>query len=180
MRKLMTMLPEYYSGSDYVTKLQSAAQVCVDATEQYIKDGCKQLNIMTCNKAFLKRYAKIYGVPYSDKAIEECRANILAKKRSTGELTLETIKAILKSYGCEEVRIVEDIPNFKVTIEFLTLLGEPPNFDTVMQSLRQIIPAHLAIEYILLFNTWNDTADESYNDVKGYTWSELSVAEGVK
>lgn len=180
MKKLIDMLPEYYAKSDFVVKLQEAAQLCVDITEQYIENGRRQLNIMTCDKVFLKRYAAIYDVPYSESTAEECRADILAKKRSTGELTVDRIKAILKSYGCEEVRIVEDIPNFKVTIEFLTLLGEPPNFDTVMQSLRKILPAHLAIEYILLFNTWNDTADESYNDVKGYTWNELSVAEGVK
>lgn len=180
MKKLIDMLPEYYSKSDFVVKLQEAAQLCVDMTEQYIENGRRQLNIKTCDKDFLKRYAKIYGVPYSDSTAEACRADILAKKRSTGELTVDRIKAILQSYGCEEVRIVEDIPNFKVTIEFLTLLGEPPNFDAVMSTLRGLFPAHLAIEYKLLFNTWDDTSDESYNDVKRYTWNELSTAEGVK
>lgn len=180
MRKLIKMLPEYYADSEFVVKFQEAAQLCADMTEQYIEYGRQQLNIETCDKAYLKRYAKIYNVAYSDSAVEECRAEILAKKRSTGELTLKKIQAILRSYGCEEVRIVEDIAGFKVTVEFLSLLGAPPDFDTVMNTVRAILPAHLTIEYKLLYNTWNDASDETYNTVKTYSWDEFATAEGVK
>ena len=172
MRSLMEMLPEYYRGVRFAEELQGAAQCCADLAEEYLLDSAAQLQVSTCSDDFLSRYEAIYGVTG--------RENVLAKKRSTGVLTISKLKAILSAYGCGDCEIIEDVPSFRVTIRFLTVLGEPPDFGDVVKLLRELLPAHIEVGYELRWNTWDDTSDETYTEFNDVSWSTLAIMEGVK
>jgi hypothetical protein len=130
----------------------------------------------------IARLERIYGVQTDESAaIEKRRSALIAKMRGAGTSTVQHIEGIAASYANGAVLLTEDIPNYTVTIEFTDELGVPPYLDELKAALRAAIPAHLLIEYILLWTTWGDlnTAGITWGALNtlGVTWGELKTYE---
>ncbi len=130
----------------------------------------------------ISRLERIFGVQTDDSmTLEGRRSALLARLRATGTSTLPNIVNIARSFAGGSVEITEDIANYKVTIEFTDDLGVPPYLDELKAALREAVPAHLLIEYILLWTTWGelDAAGVTWGalDAAGVTWGELKTYE---
>jgi len=130
----------------------------------------------------MARLERIYGIQTDEGAtLEKRRSALIAKMRGAGTSTREHIEGIANSYTGGAVELTEDIPNYKVTVEFTDDLGVPPYLDELKAALRAAIPAHLLIQYILLWTTWGelDAAGVTWGalDAAGVTWGELKTYE---
>ena len=45
--------------------------------------------------------------------------------------------------------------------------------DDLTASLREIVPAHLQWDYVLIYNTWNMTKLHTWNELKARTWAQV-------
>ena len=80
--------------------------------------------------------------------------------------------AILDSpygYTYDLVRNVEGPPAYTVVIRFVDQYGVPSAMDALKRALRAIIPAHLAIEYEVLYLYWDVL------DAQTLTWDQLDA-----
>ena len=128
----------------------------------------------------ISRLERIYGIQTDEGAtLEKRRSALIAKMRGAGTSTREHIEGIANSYTGGAVELTEDIANYKVTIEFTDDRGIPTYLDELKAAMREAVPAHLLIEYILLWTTWGDLAAGGVTfgalDAAGVTWGELKT-----
>lgn len=130
----------------------------------------------------ITRLESIYGIPTdADAPIAKRRSALLARMRGTGTSTRQHIEAIADSFTGGAVLLTEDYTNYKITVEFTDDLGVPPYLEELKDTLRAAIPAHLLIEYILLWTTWGDLTAAGITwgalNTAGVTWGELKTYE---
>jgi len=128
----------------------------------------------------IARLERIYGIQTDESAsVEKRRSALIARMRGAGTSTREQIASIAASYAGGAVLLTEDYGNYKVTIEFTDDRGVPPYLEALQDALRAAVPAHLLIEYILLWTTWGDLAAGGVTfgalDAAGVTWGELKT-----
>ncbi|WP_313429702.1 YmfQ family protein [Siminovitchia terrae] len=81
------------------------------------------------------------------KPIEERRSVVKSKKRGMGTVTVDLVKSVTEAYYGGEVEVYEIPGAYLINIKFVSSLGVPSNLTDVENSLREIIPAHLGIEF---------------------------------
>ena len=112
--------------------------------------------------------------------LEERRSAVKSRLRGTGPVTKDTLKSVCASYTGGTVDIIEKSSEFKVQIVFIDVAGVPSNVDALQAVVRDIMPAHLEIEYVYRYLRWNELDGYVWTwdtlDGKTYTWDELSTA----
>ena len=118
----------------------------------------------------LDAWEKVFGITHSEpRPYEERRSVIKSHIRGAGTTTLMMIKSVAESYDGGEVEVENDPENYVVTITFIGTRGVPSNLSDTERALREIIPAHLAIEFKFTYLNWNEL------DIANLTWDELDA-----
>ena len=118
----------------------------------------------------LDAWEKVFGITHSEpRSYEERRSVIKSHIRGAGTTTLTMIKAVAESYDGGEVEVENDPKNYVVTVTFIGTRGVPSNLSDTERALREIIPAHLAIEFKFTYLNWNEL------DIANLTWDELDA-----
>ena len=116
-------------------------------------------------------------------SIDERRSTCMAKLRGIGTVTVALVRQVAESYANGQVAIldspygytydlvrnVEGPPAYTVVIRFVDQYGMPSAMDALKRALRAIIPAHLAIEYEVLYLYWDVL------DAQTLTWDQLDA-----
>ena len=61
-----------------------------------------------------------------------------------------------------------------ITVTF-TDKGIPTGLEDLKAAIEEAKPAHLAVEYIVTYNTWEDVKAMTWSEVSGTTWEGLLV-----
>lgn len=149
LEELRSELPEIYDDiKDFQELLKSESKQLADL-ETWSEGALDQLFVETASWA-LSRWEKIYGV-YTDinKPLDQRRSVILAKMRGVGVTTVALVKEVADSWYNGSTEIIES--SGKVSVKFNSNLGVPSNLADVEKALREIIPAHLLIEFLFSF-----------------------------
>ncbi|UVI32096.1 YmfQ family protein [Paenibacillus spongiae] len=157
----------------------AAGAVVLQQLETSIDGVLDQMFVDTATYG-LAKWEKFLGIQIDElKPIEQRKSVIISKIRGIGTVTKVLIKSVAESYSNGEVDVLEDSANYTVTIAFVSTRGIPPNITDIQNAIRDIIPAHLAINYEFTYITWdeinamNKTWDEW--DALGLTWDELET-----
>ena len=135
----------------------------------YIQDLIAQCFITTATWS-LPLWEEEYGLPTIETdTVEERRSRLVAKKRGAGVTNIETIKKVCKSYSNGEVEVIPHYDEYYFTIKFVSEKGVPPKIQDIYDSIEEIKPAHLDVEYEFIYAYWSDYM--IFNDE--YTWKEL-------
>ncbi|WP_432355328.1 putative phage tail protein [Sporosarcina sp. A2] len=125
---------------------------------------------LTADALKIVRWEVVYGIePNPNKPISERRSVVTAKIRGVGTVTPALVKFTAESFEFGQVEVLEDEGG--VTITFVSELGVPPDLDDIRKALRDLIPAHLMIDFVFKYVTY-DMASEHYA-----TYDEL-IAQG--
>lgn len=117
--------------------------------------------------------------PDNRKTLQDRVSILLAKLRGVGTTTPAMVKNLARSFEYGEIEIDEESKEDVLIIRFTSIYGTPPNMVDFIAALTEILPAHLLLEFIYKYLTWNDY--ESYNrtwdewDALNLTWDELEV-----
>lgn len=170
-------LRELYARSVVMTRLLEAIGPELDAHRAAIEEIRDQQFVETATWG-LDWWESFFGVdPRPGATTAERREKIVGKLRSS-DVTVNkaTVKRVAESFqnGVVTVEDVNDnpaagLPDYTVRITFTAPGGAPPNVEILQATLRELIPAHLAITYAFNFLTWAEL------DAQGWTWAELDA-----
>lgn len=179
MRALIARYPDFYMGSPEFVEMQEALEP--EVLELWTTQGglMDQLCVNTATWG-LQYWERTLGIPVEQgKDLEYRHSRIRSKLRGSGVTTVALIESVAESFSNGDVAVTEFPQAYRLEIKFVGTIGIPPNLEDLTASLREILPAHLAWDYVMVYNTWDMTArhtwDElrqrSWDDVKGVAWT---------
>lgn len=176
-RKLIDYVPPYYDELLESSELLSAEDAEFARLNASIDDLLLQFNVSTATWG-LREWERICGITIdANKTLGERRSNVKARLRGYGVVTANHIKSVADGYYGGETEIIEKYSEYTIVIKFTSSYGIPTNLADLQAVLREIIPAHLAIEYVFKFVTYDVLKGTyaTYNDVlaTGFTYADL-------
>ncbi|KFZ41891.1 DUF2313 domain-containing protein [Anoxybacillus flavithermus] len=147
MSNLFQYLPNYYQDIREFPNLIGTENEEVEQLSATIDEVLEQFYVDTATWG-LSHWERICGIPVDEsKPIEQRRSVIKSKLRGIGTVTVALIKNVAESWYNGEVEVTEQPSLYTVKIKFVSKLGVPPNLADIQNALREIIPAHLAIDF---------------------------------
>lgn len=173
MATLKDYLPERLLSMP-VAEFQDAFQPEIDRLAEEISNiQGYELFAKTADK-WLPMWETAYGIPIDpEKSLAERRSRLMSKMRGAGTTTAEMIRQVVASYANSECEIIEHNEKYRFDVKFTGTIGVPPNMDDVRAALEEIKPAHLAYEFIFLFRTWENFANQTWGSLAANTWGGL-------
>ena len=158
MRALIARYPDFYAGSPEFVDLQDALEP--EALALWAAQGglMDQLCVNTATWG-LQYWEKMLGIPVEQGKDLEYRRSL--------------IESVAESFSNGDVAVTEYPAQYRLEIKFVGTIGIPPNMDDLTASLREIVPAHLQWDYVLIYNTWNMTKLHTWNELKARTWAQV-------
>ena len=171
--ELIKLLPEYYDENVTMQTLQSILSKETDDLETGLSDTISECFASTAS-VLLSRYENLLGLTIDvTKENDYRRERICAMLAGTGTTTKEMIESVSKSYSNGEVEVIEDNANSRFVIRFVGTLGIPGNMADLKLTIEEIKPAHLAVEYEYIYNTWSDISALTWQQATSYTWEKI-------
>lgn len=139
----------------------------MDAVCAALSDIERESVLPTAEDVGLSRYEEILPYHPASPGLAQRRAAIMALLRiDDGSFTLPAIRDTIRGCGirCE---VEESKTSQTVSIRFPGVMGEPSRFEAIRARIEQILPCHLAVEYLLQYLTWQTL--EGY----GLTWRKI-------
>ena len=147
MVDLFQYLPNYYDNIREFQELISAEEEEIGLLQNDIDELLEQFHIDTATWG-LSYWEGICGIPVDEsKPIDHRRSVIKSKLRGIGTVTVGLVKNVAEAYYNGQVEVTEQPSIYTVKIKFVSKLGVPPNLADIQNALREIIPAHLAINF---------------------------------
>lgn len=147
--QLRNELPQFYHTIKEINELIKVESKQLAKLDDWMEDIVNQSFVETATWG-LSRWEKIFGISIDEsKPLEQRRAVIKAKIRGAGVTTVELVKSVAESWYNGSVEVTEE--ELMVMIKFNSNYGIPSNLDDVEKALREIIPAHLMIEYLFSY-----------------------------
>lgn len=147
MSNLFQHLPDYYQNVREFQTLIGAENEEVEQLQITIDEVLEQFYVDTATWG-LSHWERICGIPVDEnKPIEQRRSVIKSKLRGIGTVTVALIKNVAESWYNGEVEVTEQPSLYTVKIKFISKLGVPSNLADIQNALREILPAHLAINF---------------------------------
>lgn len=171
--RLNDLLPDYYDQNVTMQTLQTILSRVSDDLDTGLSTTISECFAATASK-YLSRYEQMYGLEVSASMSDQYRKErIVAKLAGVGTTTKQMIEETAKNYSNGEVEVIEDTENYRFTIRFVGTLGIPGNMEGLKLTIEEIKPAHLAVTYEYLFNTWHDVSPIRWGQIKVLTWKEM-------
>jgi len=166
---LISYLPPYYQNVKEMVAIQNTLAQELGQINIDIEDLIKQCFVDTATWG-LEIWERIFGIQTDKtKPLDQRRSMIKAKMRGAGTVNIEQIKNIAAAFLNGQVDVRENFASYSIDITFTDYQGVPPNRDDLTATLRQLMPAHLEINYILYYLIWDGL------DAKAWTWDELDT-----
>jgi len=161
--------------SEIYRKIFEAEAVQYANRDDAIADLQAQLSVDTATWA-LTIYETELGITIdSSKPLSERRAVIKSKMRGTGQVDAALIKLVVDSWTNGDVDV--SFANSTITITFTSVVGIPENINDVEIAIEEIKPAHLAVLYVFLYNTYGVLSAFTHGELSVYTHEQLRSSE---
>lgn len=148
--RLMEHLPQrVYHGEAHVADIQDALQIEIEKLQAARDDLLEQAHPRTATWG-LERYEREYGItPDSRKTPGQRLARWRSKRRGAGTSTKALIKAVAESYIPGGAEVHEYPREYRFSIVITVKESVLPNLNDMVESVREIQPAHLALSVII-------------------------------
>ena len=180
-RKLIDYVPQYYGDILESSEIFSSEDKEIARFYENLNDLLIQFRAGTATWG-LKEWERIIGVETDEtKPIEERRSVVIAKLRGFGVVNAAHIESVAEAFQGGDIKVTEKPGEYKVQVEFTSVYGVPSNLDDLTTILREIIPAHLEIEYKFKYVTYSvvKTAYANYDEWKGTGNTYQDIKDGV-
>lgn len=177
MKALICRYPDFLQGSQEFTEIQNAMDPSASAAWT-ARDGlAAQLCVDTATWG-LQYWEKSLGIPVEvNKDLNYRRSRVRSKLRGAGATTVALIRNVAESYSNGDVDVIEHPAQYSIDIKFVGTIGIPPNLDDLTASLREIMPAHIAWDYIIIYNTWDAVSSHTWAELATHTWAEVKESD---
>lgn len=172
--KIINFINKIFRNDDIAKHIANISQTEIENIE--IKINEIQSNIFLDESTWgLNIFEKELALEYTqDKTIDERKSIVSAKWRGAGKLTLELIQDTVKAYTDNTVNVRFE---GKIILDFTEKIGKPKDINNIMDSIEEIKPAHLGVDYLFRYRTWGDLKHHTWGDLKQYTYKQLKEDE---
>jgi len=176
-RDMHDYFPKYYEEMPVATNIIDREAEELAKLNAGIGDVLSQFFIETATWG-LERWERIFGIPTDEtKTYAQRREILLGRLRGVGAVTAELIDSVASAYANGDVEVANRAADYTIVVTFVSQYGVPDQIDELMAAVRDITPAHMAIEYVFRFYTYEELAGsgQTYGEVAatGKTYSEL-------
>ena len=177
MSNLLARYPAYLQKSAEFADIQAAIEPERLALWQARDGMMEQLNADTATWG-LKYWEQALGIPVEvAKPVDFRRSRVKSKLRGAGVTTVAMIQSVAESFSNGDVEVTEQAEQYRVGIKFVGNIGTPPNMDDLTAALREIMPAHLGWDYIIIYKTWDRVKKNTWNGLRAYTWQQVKESD---
>lgn len=146
-RNMLDSIPDYYSVFNVVTNIQERDAKELADLAASVYDVLAQFYVNTATWG-LADWERVLGIETDEsKPQEERRSVVMSKMRGTGTVTVSLIESVAESYDGGDIEVTEDPSTYSITVKFVSTVGIPPNLDDLKRAVREIVPAHIEIQY---------------------------------
>ncbi|MEC0107279.1 DUF2313 domain-containing protein [Paenibacillus taichungensis] len=158
-----------YRADPYTNVVNGAIGATLDDVHAKTDDWLLQLNVDTATWA-LAIYEKEHGIVTDvKKPLDERRSVIKSKMRGTGKIGAIQIKIVADAWSNGDVEVTLSPSGGTVIIQFTNVYGIPSNIPDLQAAVREIVPAHLAIEYQYKYYTYGEMKET------GLTYEQIAA-----
>ena len=171
----MEQLPNYYRNSIIIREVLRGLNLECDKLTNDVTDTENQFFVILADRE-LWRYEQDLGLTVENNlSVEARRGRILSRLRGTGTVTKQMIRNVANSFVNGEIDIIEQPSDYTFIVKFISKKGIPPRIDDVKNAIEMIKPAHLAVEYIFTYRTWQEVLNliADWQAAKSYSWDSL-------
>ena len=175
---MFDVIPYYYKDSPQFNTLLSVYELQL-AEGQLGVDKINNNALISTSIETLPVHERDLGMQVPD-TLEPLlrREQIIANYRSAFDQTTEqAIIDVAESFANGEIAFEETITPGLYTITFTSQLGVPYNIEGLYKAVRNILPAHLTVQYLFVYNTWEWALDSTWNAALVDTWQEFRTKE---
>lgn len=173
MRALIARYPDFYAGSPEFVDMQNALEPEALALWTARDSLMDQLCVNTATWG-LQYWEQTLGITVEQgKDLEYRRSRIRSKLRGSGVTTVALIESVAESFSNGDVAVTEYPQAYRLEIKFVGTIGIPPNLEDLTASLREILPTHLAWNYVMVYNTWDMTAQHTWDELRQRSWDDV-------
>jgi hypothetical protein len=174
-RDMRDYLPFYYADITVADNIITQEASEIAAINTAINSILEQNYVNTATWG-LARWERIFGITTDEaKPIEQRRSVIKAKLRGVGTVTPALVESVAEAYDNGNVMVTENNATYTVTITFVSTLGVPPNLTDIQSAIRDILPAHLAVNFVFRYLTYAEliALGLTYADIDAITYDSL-------
>lgn len=176
-RDMLDYAPDYYRQMDAATNIIDREAEELARLNASIGDVLAQFFIETATWG-LARWERIFGLSTdASKTYAQRREILLSRLRGVGAVSAELIESVASAYANGEVAVTSKTAEYTIVITFVSSMGVPGQIDDLKAAVRDITPAHLAIEYVFRFYTYAElkARNMTYGELKalGITYGDL-------
>lgn len=143
----------------------------------------KNMTLSETTEDAIARKEAWFGVELNEgKRLNDRVAVLVAKHRGQGTTTEAFIRNVALSFEYGDIFVDDSSAAYTVVIIFNDVMGVPANLDDFYAAINEVMPAHLAVDFVFRYLTWD--MYEGYNrawdewEAVNVTWDELEVYDG--
>jgi len=134
----------------------------------------RQLTISTAT-TLLGRHERILGLTTdSGSTLEDRRSRIIAKLLGQGTVTARLIQHVAASFTNGEVEVIEHPSESSFDVQFIGVLGTPPNMPNLTSALDEIKPAYLTYRYLYRYLLVEDVEQMTLEELEAKTIDQFA------
>ena len=174
---MLDTMPDYYRDMPVATNIIEREAEEFARLNANIDDVLAQFFIETATWG-LSRWERVFGIAEDGgKSYAQRREILIGKLRGIGTVTADLIENVASAYANGEVAVENRAADYTIVITFVSSLGVPEQISALEAAVRDITPAHLAIEYVFRFYTYAElkARNMTYGELKalGLTYGDL-------
>lgn len=160
------------SGTYSLGEIKAVADL-VDRAKSDLSDIEKNCFLLTASDEALKTYGQLFGFGLPADDLRQT-INVLLNISGDG-FTLEAINAAIAECGINA--LVLEKGGGVLIVRFPGVMGVPEGYELMAAVINNILPAHLAVEYLFQYLTWEQSAGLTWQQAEQYTWGEIVMLE---
>lgn len=155
MDSLITYIPKFLRQSNIYQEIFNAEDQQIALLETNIDDIKAQLSVDTATWGLVIFEKELKISTDLSKPIEDRRSVIKSKMRGTGKVDSILIKLVADAYTNGDVMVSF---NGHIVVKFVSQVGIPPNLQDLKDTLEEIKPSYLAIDYEFRYLTISEVS----------------------
>ncbi len=160
------------SGTYSLGEIKAVADQ-MDAAKTDLVDIENNCFLHTASDEALKTYGQLFGFALP---ADDLRQTINTLLNISGDgFTLGAINAAIAECGINAV--VSEKGGGVLMVRFPGVMGVPEGHELMASVINNILPAHLAVEYLFQYLTWQQSATMTWQQAEQYTWDEIMMLE---
>ena len=179
MKELLRPLGVYKLEDSFLGAELDCLGRAMDVLQEELERVQQEMCLMTACGEGLEKTAKLFGVrPVTQEPRQLAQSLAALSRIGWDSFTLAAINSTIGGCGVNAA-VMETREPGTVTVRFPDVAGIPERFEELRQIIEDILPAHLHVQYLFWYMTWEELEGRGLTwkmaQDPGITWEEFET-----